>query len=685
MDEEAAQQGPSRDVKLQDQLVPSRAGIVLPLKSPALVQCEHQVVHVGGSMYHLECRKKLQDLTFVGLLRHAGNCQNDIGSKLSSTTYLAPLTCIAHPAFTSQDQPQAPSAQFPLHNNMDPTFDPEYMDHGVDADTGVEYGSSGSQADYGEEVEVYGGAGKTWGVGKTFMDQFNEDEYAAEREQSRYFPFTSKPDWEMALFILRSDLSMADIDEYLNLKFTKTLPLSFRSLQELRGRAELLPAPPQWKYQGVTTEFPTTKTFQIFYRDAIECLQSLLSHPLLAASFDLILRKIYKSAECDHAWNLQLTRPQKDLPEGASLLGVVLSSDKIKVSNIAGNHYMHPLLVSLANIDPVHALEQAHAWGSHRPFTSLHQCIDLVVEPLKQAACLGIMMSDPWGFSRYSEGTPITTSILLSNLIAFFEACKDYNLNNVNLPFWRNWLTANPSSFLTPKLLHHLHKMFWDHDRLWCTTVVCTGYRAFKEGISALKQATRQDHHNVQWYIVGMIAGAAPANFISAIQALMEFRYLAQAPYFTNKQVVDLDHCLKVFHRLKQSIVDAGARRGKGGGDKPWVIPELELLQGVAPSIYSCSAVMQWSADPTEHAHIRVMKEPSRAGNNHDYNAQVCRHLNCRDEVEHFDLTLQMHAQEDHKSDEDHEGGFAQHFVKDYFACTRDLIHGVHPQAPCPY
>ncbi|KAG1870221.1 hypothetical protein DFJ58DRAFT_723118 [Suillus subalutaceus] len=656
---------------------------------------------------------------------------------------------------------QAPSPQFPLHNDTDPTFDPEYMDHGVDADTGAEYGSSGSQADYGEEVEFYDGAGKTWGVGKTFMDQFNEDEYAAEREQNQYFPFASKPDWEMASYILRSDLSMAEIDKYLNLEFTKTLPLSFRSSRELRGRVELLPAPPQWKYQKITTEFPTTKTLQIFYRDAIECLQSLLSHPLLAASFDFIPCKVYESAERavrvyhgfmtgDHAWNLQ-----KDLPEGASLLGVVLSSDKTKVSNIAGNRYVHPLLVSLANIDPgVRAKGSLHAYiplallpvakflhrnkRMHGVLADrlLHQCIDLVVEPLKQAARLGVMMSDPRGFSRYCftplvayvadtpeelviacatmNSSPVTmatredfgdpirhpprdgsstlaniaaiiTSISPSDLIPFFEACKRYNLNGVDLPFWRNWLTANPSSFLTPELLHHLHKMFWDHDRLWCTTVVCTGYRAFKEGISALKQATGRDHRNVQRYIVGVIAGAAPADFISAIRALMEFRYLAQAPHFTDKQVVDLDRCLKVFHRFKQSIVDAGARRGKGGGDKPWAIPKLELLQGVVPSICSHGAVMQWSADPTEHAHIKVVKEPARAGNNHDYDAQVCRHLDRRDKVERFDLALQMRAQEDHERDEDNEGGLVQHFVKDYFACARDLINGVHPQAPRPY
>ncbi|KAG1722450.1 uncharacterized protein EDB91DRAFT_1256069 [Suillus paluster] len=90
-------------------------------------------------------------------------------------------------------------------------------------------------------------------------------------------------------------------------------------------------------------------------------------------------------------------------------------------------------------------------------------------------------------------------------------------------------------------------------------------------------------------------------------------------------------------------------------------------------------------SDPTEHAPIRVVKEPLRAGNNHDYDAQVCRHLDCHDKVEHFDLALQMYVQKDHESDKDNEGGLAQHFVKDYFACACDLINGVHPQAPHPY
>ncbi|KAG1866355.1 hypothetical protein C8R48DRAFT_772453 [Suillus tomentosus] len=411
----------------------------------------------------------------------------------------------------------------------------------------------------------------------------------------------------------------------------------------------MLPSSPQWKYQIVPTEFPMMKTLRIFYRDPIECLQSLLSYPMLADSFDFIPCKVCAEAEHavrayygfmtgDHAWELQ-----EDLPDGATLLGVVLSSDKTKtlyyllvlitIDTIRCTHlldfllldhmifpllpsprvyYAHPLLITLANIDPdvcakgslqaciflallpvakfIHRVKHMHGVLVDQ---LLHQCIYIVIEPLKQAARLGIMMSDPAGFSRYCfaplvayladtpeelviacitmNAPPITTathtnfgdpdfviSVSPSDLVAFFEECKQYCLNSVQWPFWMDWVTTDPSSFLTLESLHHFHKMFFDHDCAWCIDVVstkeidfcfsllqmCTGYRTFKEGIFNLKQTLGQDHRNIQCYIVGIIAGAAPTQFIMAIQTLLEFRYLAQAPQFSNETLMELDNCL---------------------------------------------------------------------------------------------------------------------------------------------
>jgi hypothetical protein len=152
-----------------------------------------------------------------------------------------------------------------------------------------------------------------------------------------------------------------------------------------------------------------------------------------------------------------------------------------------------------------------------------HDCVDFVVEPLKTAARIGIMMSDPAGNLRYcftplaafiadtpeerlmscvaSNASPFTmaydkqfgdsfrheprtfsttmaqldsirSQVDPSNLIDYIKEASAHRLNGVDLPFWRDWALAEPSTFLTPEPLHHLHKFFWDHERKWCTYVL---------------------------------------------------------------------------------------------------------------------------------------------------------------------------------------------------------------------
>ena len=66
-------------------------------------------------------------------------------------------------------------------------------------------------------VEEYEGAGKQYGVGTTFMREFDDDQYARERVENTYYPFASRDEWELASFLLRSDLSMSSIDSLLSL------------------------------------------------------------------------------------------------------------------------------------------------------------------------------------------------------------------------------------------------------------------------------------------------------------------------------------------------------------------------------------------------------------------------------------------------------------------------------------
>ncbi|KAH9025354.1 hypothetical protein EDB83DRAFT_2319894 [Lactarius deliciosus] len=108
------------------------------------------------------------------------------------------------------------------------------------------------------------------------------------------------------------------------------------------------------------------------------------------------------------------------LPDGATLLGVMLSSDKTNVSAMTGGHVAHPLLISLVNL-----LMDFHMKGMNHAFLFLallpipnfihkdskthgilenrmaHECLDFILMLLKTAAQIGIMMLDPLGSLCY--------------------------------------------------------------------------------------------------------------------------------------------------------------------------------------------------------------------------------------------------------------------------------------------
>ena len=230
------------------------------------------------------------------------------------------------------------------------------------------------------------------------------------------------------------------------------------------------------------------------------------------------------------------------LPNGATLLGVVLSSDKTNISVMTGNRMAHPLLLSLANIDSdlrskgslhghillallpvasfVHKKSRVRTLLSDR---LIHESLDFVLHPLKVAATVGIMMSDPVGNLRYCftplvayiadtpeqsllactgpKASPVSTAthkqfgdpfphpprtptktlgdIQLARSSAdpndfeeFLKVVKRLFLNGVFAPFWRDWPLSDPSIFFKPEVLHHIHRFFWDHDLRWCIAVL---------------------------------------------------------------------------------------------------------------------------------------------------------------------------------------------------------------------
>lgn len=285
-------------------------------------------------------------------------------------------------------------------------------------------------------IREYVGAAREYGRGATFMQGFDRDPYSQERKKNLYYPFASQGEWEMATFLLRSSLSASSIDSFLSLELINGLGLSFRNAKRLRGLAEMLPKGPEWRYKPCDSPYPTKKDVALFYRDPLECIQSILSNPLVNDYIGFTPFRVYESAVSamriytewlsgDVAWSLQ-----SQLPDGATLLGIVLSSDKTNISAMTGGRVAHPLLMSLANL-----LMDFRMKGTNHAFLLLallpvpkfihkdsktrgvlenrmvHECLDFILTPLKKAAQFGIMMSDPLGSLRYVF-TPLASYIV---------------------------------------------------------------------------------------------------------------------------------------------------------------------------------------------------------------------------------------------------------------------------------
>ncbi|KAG6913043.1 hypothetical protein DXG01_010079, partial [Tephrocybe rancida] len=375
---------------------------------------------------------------------------------------------------------------------------------------------------------------KTYGKGKTMLDEFYADNYAEERTEMLYYPFVTRSEWQLGAFLILN------------------IGLSFGTSKDLYSRVEILPKGPQWKGMPWPSDHPTKTPLSLFYRDPLECIQSLLISPLVKDHLSMDPFRLFKTAEKltrvytewlsgDLAWQMK-----SNIPAGATLLGTILSSDKTTISAMTGNRGAHPLLINIANLDMdfrTKSSNHAYMLLALLPIPSfvykddnekelvgvwearlIHECLDFVVAPLKKAAEVGVMMNDPLGYRRYCF-TPLagyvvdtpesqllatvkgnTSSVTMASYHNFgdsfrhpsrtgtttlrqlqaVEALVDpmdianyvrsakehYRLLGVHKPFWRDWPLSDPSNFLTPEPLHHWHKAFWDHDVKWCIKAV---------------------------------------------------------------------------------------------------------------------------------------------------------------------------------------------------------------------
>ena len=318
---------------------------------------------------------------------------------------------------------------------------------------------------------------------------------------------------------------------------------------------------------------------------------------------------IYRLADYFFEW-FMLMLIQSQLPEGATLLGMLIYLDKTNILVMTRDWVTHPLLISLTDIImdfwtnvilpiPMFLHKNKKIWGVLENCL-IHKCIDFVVKPLKKAAEIWIMMSDPLSWHQYcftplvgatvdtpealmyagisKSASPVTTAIYkqfgdpychepwMAHTITtqltdiemicdpwyftlYLPEAKWLQLNRVHQPFWWDWPLMEPSLFLTPEPLHHWHKTVGGTEIDFCFSILQphVGFHHFAEGISNLEQVIGCDHCDVQPYTVGVITGAIPQDFLIAIWSVMDFRYHCQATELDDKDCENISAALCSF------------------------------------------------------------------------------------------------------------------------------------------
>jgi hypothetical protein len=225
---------------------------------------------------------------------------------------------------------------------------------------------------------------------------------------------------------------------------------------------------------------------------------------------------------------------------------VILGSDKTHLTNCSGAQECHVVVMSIGNISKsIRGKATAHAfeplayiplgdWKEKKSKGLLqqrcyHLCMDIILKPLKIAAQIGSIMSDPAGnlrlvftplashiadrpehhlitgtshavspvshatknefgsSQRYSprgakeilnEIESLNSEVDPTDIRRYQKEARNRGLSGVHAPFWRDWFLVspdtlpNPIDYITPDPLHQWYRFIYDHILHWVSKLL---------------------------------------------------------------------------------------------------------------------------------------------------------------------------------------------------------------------
>ncbi|KAF5346250.1 hypothetical protein D9758_014405 [Tetrapyrgos nigripes] len=270
-------------------------------------------------------------------------------------------------------------------------------------------------------------------------------------EENFWAPFKSEMDWQIAKWAKLRGPSSTALTELLKIPgLVEKLELSYTSANELNQIIDdKLPSRPQFRTANIVVE---GESFEIYFRDIMECVEALFRDPKFAPYMKFVPEKHWtdssKQTRMFHDmhtgewwWSRQVyldrTRP------GGTIVPIILSSDKTLVTNFRGRS-AYPLYLTLGNIPKeIRKKASSHAYilVAYLPTSKLehisnkaarrravvnvfHSCMKHIVKPLESAGSRGVSMNSGDGLVR--RGHPILAAYCCDYPEQVLVACTRY-------------------------------------------------------------------------------------------------------------------------------------------------------------------------------------------------------------------------------------------------------------------